>query len=160
VQVLQRRGSSPKRLIDGVAAKGIAQVQRGQRRGGITQTSPAYDKFSGQLSAAEAESILRLPMVLERAGDDRNSNCGPEGNSGCGRFDQNRVRVPRHEGANSRVECMGSVRWSVDPWQDSLQVATSHEPADGTGELGMVPERDDAILSEHGLDIEMKTPHI
>ena len=112
------------------------------------------------MSAAETESILRLAMVLERAGNDGNSNCWPEGDSSCGRFEQNRVRVPRHQGANSRVECIGSLRRSVDPWQDSLQIATSHEPADSTGELGVVPESDYAILSKHGLDIEMKSPHI
>ena len=112
------------------------------------------------MSSAEAESILRLAMVLERAGNDGNSNCWPEGDSSRGRFEQNCVRVPRHQGANSRVECIGGLWRSVDPWQDSLQVATSHEPADNTGELGVVPESDYAVLSKHGLDIEMKSPHI
>ena len=112
------------------------------------------------MSAAEAESILRLAMVLERASDHGNSNCGPEGDSSCGRFDQNCVRVPRHQGPNSRVGCSGRVRRNVDPWQDRLQVATSREPADSTGELGMLAESDYAILSKHGLDIEMRSLHI
>jgi len=55
VQMFQRGGPSPKRLIDGVATEGLAEVQCGQCRGGVKQARSTHDKFGGHLTPTEGE---------------------------------------------------------------------------------------------------------
>jgi hypothetical protein len=103
---------------------------------GVAQTCSAHDKFTRHLPATELESTLRLAMVLQGARDEGNSDGGPEGDSGRGRFKQNRVRVPGHQGANPGVDRLGSVRQGVDPRRHGAQITASDEPPYGTANSG------------------------
>src|SRR5687767_4700649 len=91
VQIPQCCGPCPKRLVDGVATMRLAQVQCGECRRGVTEASSTHHQLGGHLTPAEVEPALRLPVVLDRARDGRNSDGGPEGDARCGRGHQDRA---------------------------------------------------------------------
>ena len=124
-------------------------IQRGHCRRRVTEASSTHDKLDGHFTPGELESSLRPAMVLERAGNDGNSDRRPEGDACCRRSDQNRIWIPCPESPDSGVKGVNVQPRRICAGQHCMQVPTADRP----NEVRILAQGDDSLRGEYRLDM-------
>jgi hypothetical protein len=141
------------RLIDRVAAQGLAKIEGRERRRGQSKQASSPDQLGGKVTASEREARSRTASVPDGAPHRGNAKRRPEGDR-CGSLvGEHGMRVPPRHGGDAGSGQGGDRNWRIDARQHSHQIAGTHPPLDGTRQLGMVAARDHTARRQDVLDV-------